>query len=68
MIPADAPGALFWAAAATALAVSALWWSAVTLFFAMPAVAGAYRRIRRHADLAMGGILILLGLKLVVIG
>lgn len=67
MIPSDAAAWLFWAAA-TALLVSALWWSAVTLFFALPAVAGAYRRIRTRADIAMGGILILLGLKLLVFG
>jgi threonine efflux protein len=68
LIPSDAALWLFWAAAATALVVSALWWSAVTLFFAIPAVAGGYRRIRRGADTAMAAILILLGLKLVVFG
>jgi threonine efflux protein len=68
MIPSDAPSWLFWAAAATALVVSALWWSTVTLFFAIPAVAAGYQRVRRVADSAMGGILILLGLKLVVFG
>jgi threonine efflux protein len=68
LIPSDAALWLFWAAAATALVVSALWWSAVTLFFAIPAVAAGYQRIRRAADSAMGCILILLGLKLVVFG
>jgi threonine efflux protein len=68
LIPSDAPSWLFWGAAATAVVVSALWWSAVTLFFAIPPVAAAYQRIRRGADSAMGGILILLGLKLVVFG
>ena len=68
MIPSDAPSWLFWAAAGTALVVSALWWSMVTLFFAIPAVAASYQRMRRGADGAMGGILILLGLKLVVFG
>lgn len=68
MIPSDAPSWLFWAAAATAVVVSALWWSTVTLFFAIPAVAAGYQRMRRGADGVMGGILILLGLKLVVVG
>jgi len=42
LIPSDAALWLFWAAAATALVVSAFWWSAVTLFFAIPAVAAGY--------------------------
>ena len=68
LIPSDAALWLFWAAAATALVVSAVWWSAVILFFAIPAVAAGYKRIRRGADTAMGAILILLGLKLIVFG
>jgi threonine efflux protein len=68
LIPIDAPSWLFWGAAATAVIVSTLWWSAVTLFFAIPQVAAVYQRIRHRADSAMAVILILLGLKLVAFG
>jgi threonine efflux protein len=66
MIPHDAPTWLFLAAAGTALLVSALWWSFVTLFFAIPLVRRSYTRIRRRVDAVMGGILILLGGRLLI--
>jgi threonine efflux protein len=66
MIPQDAPTWLFLAAAGTALVVSALWWSFVTLFFAIPLVRRGYARIRRRVDAVMGGILILLGGRLLI--
>jgi len=66
MIPSDAPGSLFVAAVATALLVSAAWWSFVTLFFALPVVQRGYLRVRRQMDGIMGGLLIVLGGRLLV--
>jgi len=66
MIPSDAPGSLFVAAVATALLVSAAWWSFVTLFFALPVVQRGYLRVRRQMDGIMGGLLIILGGRLLV--
>jgi threonine efflux protein len=64
VIPPDAPVALLVGAMITAVAVSAVWWSLVTLFFALPAIRQGYRRIRRTMDAAMGVILIALGGRL----
>jgi threonine efflux protein len=54
MIPQDAPAWLFFGAAAMAIAISASWWSAITVFFALPPVRRGYARIRRAADVVMG--------------
>jgi threonine efflux protein len=64
MIPSNAPVTLFAAAVATALLVSAAWWSFVTLFFALPLVQRGYVRIRRPMDGIMGSLLIALGGRL----
>jgi threonine efflux protein len=66
MIPSDAPRAMFVAAVATALLVSAAWWSFVTLFFALPVVQKGYVRVRRQMDGIVGGLLIVLGGRLLV--
>jgi len=66
MIPSDAPGAMFVAAVATAFAVSAVWWSFVTVFFALPVIQKIYVRARRWMDGVMGGFLIILGGRLLV--
>jgi threonine efflux protein len=62
----DAPGTMFVAAVATALLVSAAWWSFVPLFFALPVVQKVYVRVRRQMDGIMGGRLIVLGGRLLV--
>ncbi|WP_210340382.1 LysE family translocator [Microvirga splendida] len=66
VIPSDAPGAMFVASVATALLVSAAWWSFVTLFFALPLVRKGYVRVRRQMDGIMGSLLIVLGGRLLV--
>lgn len=66
MVPPDAPGWLFPAAAGTALLVSAAWWGSVTLLFATAPVRRGYARVRRWADAVMGGLLILLGGRLLL--
>jgi threonine efflux protein len=66
MIPSDASGAMFAAAVATALLVSTAWWSFVTLFFALPVIQTGYVRVRRQMDGIMGGLLIVLGGRLLV--
>lgn len=66
MVPPDAPGWLFPAAASTALLVSAAWWGSVTLLFATAPVRQGYARVRRPADAVMGGLLILLGGRLLL--
>lgn len=68
MIPSGAPGWVFWAAAATAMVVSAMWWACVSLFFSIPVVSQAYERIKPKVDIVMGVILILLGLRLAILG
>ena len=68
MIPSDAPRWLFAAAAGTALAISALWWSSVTLFCAAPPVARAYERMKTSMDGVMGAVLIVLGLRMALSG
>jgi hypothetical protein len=47
MVPEGAPGWLFPAAVATALLVSAAWWTFVALCFASPPVRRGYARVRR---------------------
>jgi threonine efflux protein len=66
MIPPDASNWLFLAAAATAIIISALWWSFVTLFFAIPIIRRGYLRIRRQMDGVMGTLLVLLGGRLLL--
>ncbi|WNJ89244.1 LysE family translocator [Bosea sp. 685] len=68
MIPAGAPGWLFWSAVAVVVVVSAVWWIAVTLFFTVPAVSRAYVRAKPVLDVIMGVVLIALGLRLAVFG
>ncbi len=64
MIPQDPPAWLFAAVVATALLVSAAWWIAVALFFAVPPVRRLYERARRSIEAVMGGLLICLGLRM----
>jgi threonine efflux protein len=66
VIPHDAPSWLFLAGVATALLVSALWWSFVTLFFALPLIQRGYGCVRRQMDALMGGLLVLLGGRLLL--
>jgi threonine efflux protein len=66
MIPGDAPHWLFIGAALTAMIVSALWWSFVTVFFAIPVIQRGYLSIRRQMDGVMGVLLILLGGRLLL--
>jgi threonine efflux protein len=44
--------------------VSAAWWIAVALFFAVPPVRRLYERARRSVEAVMGGLLICLGLRM----
>jgi len=64
MMPADPPIWLFAAVVFTAVLVSAAWWIAVALFFAVPPVRRAYERARRGIEAIMGGVLVCLGLRL----
>jgi len=64
MIPQDPPAWLFAAVVATALLVSAAWWIAVALFFAVPPVRRLYERARRSVEAVMGCLLICLGLRM----
>ena len=66
MIPPDPPLWLFAAAVGTALLVSAAWWVAVALFFAVAPVRRSYERARRGIDAIMGGVLVCVGLRLAV--
>jgi threonine efflux protein len=66
MVPADAPPALFLGVVLTALATSAVWWSAVAMFFAVPAISRTYANLQRKVDGTVGVVLILLGLKLAI--
>jgi threonine efflux protein len=66
MIPTDAPGTMFAAAVATAIMVSAVWWSFVIVFFALPVIQKGYVRTRRWMDGMMGGFLVILGGRLLV--
>jgi threonine efflux protein len=68
MIPADPPLWLFAAAVATAFLTSVVWWSALVLFFAVGPVRRTYERARRAIDAVLGGLLILVGVRLVVAG
>jgi threonine efflux protein len=65
-IPASGPHWLFWAAVVIVVAVSALWWTSVTLFFAIPAVHAGFIRMRHRLDLVMGLLLVALGLMLLL--
>lgn len=65
-IPADAPPIMFVSAVAIALAVSALWWVFITVFFSTPVIRKLYIRSRRTVDAIMGGILLGLAGRLAV--
>jgi len=64
MMPADPPIWLFAAVVFTAVLVSAAWWIAVALFFAVPPVRRVYERARRGIEAIMGGVLVGLGVRL----
>lgn len=64
VIPAGSGAGVFAGAVLTAVAVSALWWSAVVLLFALPAVQRGYARARRWMDAAMGTLLLALAGRL----
>ncbi len=68
MVPADAPPRLFVGVVLTALTTSAVWWTALALFFAVPAISRGYARIQRPVDAFVGMVLVLLGLKLAILG
>lgn len=60
MAPADAgPDVFFWAAS-TAVLVSVLWWSVLSLFFRMPWIRRAYSRVQRPMEAGMGILLIVI--------
>jgi len=64
MMPPDPPIWLFAAVVFTAVLVSAAWWIAVALFFAVPPVRRTYERARRGIEAIMGGVLVGLGVRL----
>jgi threonine efflux protein len=66
VIPADAPTPVFAGAVGTAVLVSAVWWSAVTLLFGLDAVRNGYARLRRSMDAVMGVLLLALAGRLLV--
>jgi threonine efflux protein len=68
MMPADPPPWLFAAAVATAMLASVAWWIAMMLFFAAPPVRSAYLRARRFIDAALGGVLVVIGVRMAVGG
>ena len=67
MAPANPSQGLFLAIVATVLLVSGLWWSGVALFFSIPAVHRGFLRIRRRLDALMGGLLVVIGLRLLAL-
>ncbi len=64
MIPPGAPPAFLLGATLTVLAVSAEWWSLVTLFFALPAIRKGYQRARRSMDAVVCVVMIAMGGRL----
>ena len=64
MMPSEPPGWFLAAAAATALSVSAAWWCAVALLFSIDRFRRAYARAQRRLNAVLGGLLVLLGLRL----
>lgn len=66
VIPVDAPTPVFAGAVATAVLVSAAWWTAVTLLFGLPVVRATYARLRRWMDAVMGVLLLALAGRLVL--
>jgi threonine efflux protein len=64
MIPRDPAISLLAGAVGTAVLVSAAWWIAVALLFAVPPMHRAYERARRGIEAIMGGVLVGLGLRL----
>lgn len=65
MIPPESPPILFAAACLTAIVVSTVWWSMVSLFFRLPPVRRGFMRIRRVFDGIVGTALVLFGVKLI---
>ena len=64
MIPPDPPLWLLAAAVGTAILVSAAWWIAVALFFAVAPLRRSYERARRGIDAILGGVLVFAGVRL----
>jgi threonine efflux protein len=64
MVPAGTSPGMFVAVVLTVLGVSALWWIAVALFFSIERVRQGFLSIRRWLDLAMGGLLVAIGIRL----
>lgn len=67
MIPDGSPPALFVVAVLTAVAVSALWWGAVSVFFRLPVVRRGFLRVRRVFDGIVGVALVGFGIKLIAV-
>ena len=66
VIPAGSGAGVFAGAVLTAVLVSLVWWSAVVLLFALPAVQRGYARARRWMDAAMGALLLALAGRLLL--
>ena len=65
-LPTDAPVWVYGMTLATVAVLSAAWHCSLALFFSLRSVQSAYQRSRRTISTAMGGVLILLGVRLLV--
>ncbi|MEX0954864.1 MAG: LysE family transporter [Rhizobiaceae bacterium] len=65
MIPAAAPVWFYGAVVLTAASVSAAWWAVVAVFFRLPVVRSAFKRIRRVFNFGVGAVLVAFGMKLI---
>ena len=67
VLPAHAPGWVLVAAVVVVTAVALAWFSTLALMFSTRRVRDFYGRMRRPIDAAMGGILVVLGLRLALV-
>jgi len=66
MLPAAAPAWVYLSAVAVVTSVSAIWHCGIGIIFGIRPIQSAYRRMKRSIDALAGGILVLLGLRLVI--
>jgi len=65
-LPVGAPAWVYGATLAIVTALSAAWHCGLALFFSLSPVQAAYRRFKAAISTAMGGVLVLLGVRLLV--
>jgi len=65
-LPVGAPPWVYGATLAIVTALSAAWHCGLALFFSLGPVQAAYRRFKAAISTAMGGVLVLLGVRMLV--